>query len=193
MNFTGNFFTLLNPYALLIGILGFVMIITHGAIYLMLKTENPIHDRAKKMAEVSWIIYIALFIVASVVTFIWLPERVNNFKNSPVLFLIPVLVLVFMIGIKIFLTKEKPGTAFVFSSLSIALLWGLAGASIFPAIVPALNDQANSLLISNSSSSELTLKTMLILAIIGVPVVLFYTIWVYKAFKGKVTGTEHGY
>ena len=186
MGFTGNFFTLLNPYALLIGLTGFAMLATHGGIWIMLKASGELEQKAKSWTIKAWWAYLILFILSAVLTFVFAPDRLNNFKAHPVLWIIPVLALVFIVLIKVYVSKEEAGKAFLFSALSIAGMWGIVGASLFPTIVPAINDPNLSLTIMNSSSSELTLKSMLIIALLGVPIVLAYTIWIYKTFWGKI-------
>ena len=86
---------------------------------------------------------------------------------------------------------QLEGLGIGFSSVSIAGLMALVGATIFPNLVPALGNAAWSLTIENASSSPLTLKTMLIIALIGMPVVILYTAWLYKTFAGKTTAEEH--
>lgn len=191
-NFTGTFFTLLNPYSLLIGAVGFAMLITHGALYLRLKTPQDLSDRARSWALKAWVAYLALFIAAGVVTIAAQPGLLINYQAAPVLWIIPLLALAFVVLIGVFTRKGRPGWAFISSSLSIASLMGMAGAALFPRLVPALGAPGLSLTLSNSSSSELTLQTMLILALIGMPLVIGYTIWVYRAFAGRVE-PDQGY
>ncbi|NOZ84959.1 MAG: cytochrome d ubiquinol oxidase subunit II [Deltaproteobacteria bacterium] len=186
MNFTGNFFTLLNPYALLIGVLGFSMIVTHGAVWIMLKAGGDLAVKAARWARLSWTIFATLFVVVSIVTLVWFPRRTVNFRNLPVLWLIPLFAAVSIGLAGFYIKKAKAGSAFLWSALAIASMWGITGASLFPLIVPALEDPAKSLSIVNSSSSELTLTAMLVMALIGVPIVLLYTLWAYRVFWGKV-------
>jgi len=89
--------------------------------------------------------------------------------------------------------QQSPGKAFTVSCLSIAALMATAGTSLFPKLVPASNDPALSLTAFNASSSQLTLWTMLVLAIIGVPLVLTYTIWIYRVFAGKAEAEGEAY
>jgi cytochrome d ubiquinol oxidase subunit II len=128
----------------------------------------------------------ALFIVASIISIASQPHLMENFSAAPVLWLVPTLVLGFT-GVSLYFGKAKrPGRAFLFSSLAIAATMGTAGTALFPRLVPALGNLEISLTAANSSSSELTLKIMLVLTIIGMPIVIGYTIWVYRAFAGKV-------
>ncbi len=184
--FTGNFFTLLNPYALLIGLSGLAMFMTHGAIYITLKIEGDLAKRAKKWADISWDIYLALFILASVVTIFFKPQLMSNYKAVLVLWIFPLLTLGMIIALAIFNKKDKPGKAFLASSLSIVGMCATVAAAIFPNLVPALSNPALSLTIANSASSPLTQWVMLIIAIIGMPFVFGYTIWIYRIFRGKV-------
>ena len=185
-NFTGTFFTLLNPYALLIGVTGFAMLLTHGALYATLKTGGDLETRARGWARTAWYVYLGLFVLASVVTIVLMPDLLENYLHSPILFGIPVLALAFIVLVGVFIIKDNFRRAFLFSALSIVGLMTTAGASLFPRFVPALGAPELSLTIFNSSSSELTLTTMLILALIGMPIVIAYTLWVHKKFAYKI-------
>jgi len=191
-NYTGTFLGLLNPYALVIGILGLSMFAFQGANYITLKTVGELEGKSRSWAKLSGITYLVLYAAAVVYTLIAGKHLLENFATLPVLWAIPVVPPVAIVASMSFGKRQQPGKAFLFSSLSIAGLMGLVGAGLFPRLVPALGNPALSLTAANSSSSELTLKTMLILAIIGVPLVLGYTIWVYRAFAGKVDPNQAG-
>ena len=185
-NFTGSFFTLLNPYALLIGVVGFAMLATHGALYVTLKTTGDLENRALRWARFAWFFYLGLFVVAGIVTIAGMPGLLDNYLHTPILFGIPVLALVFIVLLGIFTIKGKPRRAFLFSALSIVALMATAGAALFPRLVPALGAPELSLTAFNASSSQLTLKTMLILTLIGMPLVIAYTAWVHRKFAYKI-------
>ncbi|MBM3324282.1 MAG: cytochrome d ubiquinol oxidase subunit II [Calditrichaeota bacterium] len=185
-NFTGGFFDLLNPYALLIGLLGFAMLATHGALYLALKTEEEVAESAKGWSRIAWPAYFVLFILTGVVTIFSQPRLLENYAALPILWIFPLFALAMMLAIAIFQKKGKDGKAFLASSLSIFGVCATAAADLFPNLVPALDHPEWSLTIMNSSSSALTLGTMLILALVGMPIVIGYTIWVYRTFRGKV-------
>jgi cytochrome d ubiquinol oxidase subunit II len=162
-NYTGTFFGLLNPYALMIGVLGLAgWVGPAGALYLV------------------------LFLVASVVTVTTQGHLLDNYRAHPLLWAIPVAVLSFIGGALFLHRNGEAGRAFLCSSLSIAAIWGLVGAGLFPKLVPALGAPELSLTVVNASSGGLTLKAMFIIALLGMPLVIGYTIWVYRAFKGKV-------
>jgi cytochrome d ubiquinol oxidase subunit II len=192
-NFTGTFFGLLNPYALLFGLLSLSMVATHGALYIVLKTEGELAARAEGWAKSAGVVYILLFLAATAWTVLGQPHLMENYDAAPALWALPGLALFSMLAIQLFLRRGAPGKAFIASSLSIAGILGTAGAGLFPRWVPALGNLPLSLTIYNSSSSELTLKTMLILALIGMPLVIAYTIYVYRTFRGKVELDEQSY
>lgn len=185
-NFTGTLPGLLNPYAVLIGLLGFSMFITHGALYLVLKTEGHISKLSRNWVQKGWYTYIGIFIITDAVTIITRPQLLNNYRVLPILWILPIFTLVLISMIGFFNWKGKPIKAFLSSVLSIAGLMAMSGAALFPNIVPALNNPRLSLTIMNSSSTELTLKTILIITILGIPLVIGYTIWLYRTFGGKV-------
>lgn len=191
-NFTGSFFSLLNPYALLCGLICFFMMAFHGALFAALKTEGEPHDKALGQASFSWIVYFVLLIAGLLVTFFAQPHLMANFRKAPVLWLLPVLVIAAVIVARAMLAKGKIGAAFTASAVSIIAIAATIWAWLFPYLVPALHEGGKSLSIYDSSSSKLTLTVMLILAVIGVPIVLAYTIWSYRAFRGKVA-LDEGY
>lgn len=185
-NFAGTFWTLLNPFALLIGIVGLSMIAFHGALYIVLKAKGDLESHARKWAISSGIIYLILFIISGIFTLATQSHLLTNYFAFPAFWIVPLLVLTFIILALIFTKKERAGKAFLFSCLSIASSMGVVGIDLFPRLVPALGNPERSLTAENASSSEMALKAMLIITIIGLPFVIGYTIWVYKAFKGKV-------
>jgi len=192
-NYAGTFFGLLNPFSLLVGVAGLAMFAAHGALYIAVKSEEDLHDRAITWAKKASIVNILFFAVVTVWSFAAHRHLLENFRSAPILFLIPVLAFGMMLLIPFALRAGAPFLAFLASSASILGVMGTVGASMFPNFVYALGNPANSLTIYNSSSSEKTLSTMLVLALIGVPLVLAYTVYAYRTFRGKVKLDEHSY
>ncbi len=190
--FAGNFFTLLNPYSLLIGLTGFFMILTHGAVYITLKTDGELARRAGKWAKASSVIFLLLVLAASAWTIAGQPRLMQNFKSFPLWFAVPALAVIAIVLVNRFVAADKPGKAFVASCIAIAALMGTAGIGLYPHLLPAL-DGAAGLTIFNASSSKLTLTVMAILALIGMPFVVGYTIWIYRTFGGKVESGHAAY
>jgi len=184
--FTGSFWNLLNPYALLIGLLGLAMLATHGASYVLLKTQGDLRERARRWMRLGWIAYLSLFLLATVITLTTQPQMLGNVLRAPVLWCIPLLAVAAIVLIRFFSERAQAAKAFVSSSLSIVALMAIVGVTLFPSLVPAANDPALSLTIADSSSSNYTLTAMLIIAIAGIPLVAIYTLWAYRTFRGTV-------
>jgi cytochrome d ubiquinol oxidase subunit II len=192
MEYAGNFFTLLNPLALLVGLTGLAMFITQGATYLMVKTDNPIADRAKQIAKWSWLAVAVLVVLTTVVTILDTPGRFDNYLSAPWTWIVPVLAIAALVVTRLSLDKAA-GRAFLFSSISFAGLIGIFGVANFPTLLPARGAGGLSLTIANASASARTLQTMFIIALIGVPIMLAYTAYVYYSFRGKVKLDDSSY
>lgn len=191
-NYTGGFFALLNPFALLIGLTGLVGFLLQGTAYTILKTEGAIEERAIRLTKVFSFTLLVLWIVTTVSTNFLAPHLNTNFFNNPVLFLIPFVTLACLVAIPLFLKAKKYVSLFISSSLIIATKILTIAAGIFPNLVVATNPE-QSLTIYNASSTDLTLKVMLIVALIGMPVVIAYTIYIYYVFRGKASPHRNGY
>jgi cytochrome d ubiquinol oxidase subunit II len=182
----GTFLGLLNPYALVVGAVSLSMFVMHGAIYMSLKSEGTQHDKMVKRATTSWVVFVILYFIATFMTIFVGKWLFDSAMASPLFWVLLALLLVSIIYIPVGLKSGKFGYTFTASSLTIATMILLMALSMFPKLVPSSIDLSNSLTIYNASSTPRTLETMLIIALIGVPVVLGYTIWIYRIFKGKV-------
>ncbi|MBN2012661.1 cytochrome d ubiquinol oxidase subunit II [candidate division KSB1 bacterium] len=182
MEFTGNFFTLLRPFPLVVGLLGLVAILLQGSIFAAMKTTGAQQAKAKKVTGTLWFAFIILFALSFIAALIFLNEIAIKFLA----YVAALVVLITWYLTKVALVNDKFGRAFLMSSIMFAGLWGIAGAVHYPNLVLASNDPALSLTLHNSSSSQLTLTVMLIIALVGMPIVIGYTIFAYRLFKGKV-------
>ncbi len=191
MEFAGNFFTLLNPLALLVGLTGLAMFVTHGAIYAWIKTEGPLAERAERAANTGWLAWVVLTALTAVVALFDAPARFAG--KSPLVWAVPLLAALFLALTRVNLKRGQAGRAFLFSALSIAGLMGLVGVGNYPYMLPARNVAEYGLSIYNASASQNTLTAMLVIALIGVPLVLVYTAYIYHIFRGKVRVEEGGY
>lgn len=189
--FTGTQWELLNPFALLVGVLNLAMIATHGALYLAWKGEGRLATKARAAAQGSWALYLALAVVVMVMAAVWYPHLTRNYTEVPALWLAPVLTLGLIFAAGAFNLRRRGARAFYSSVLAITALLGTLALTLFPILVPALNP-ALTLTIRNASSSHLSLLAMLIITLIGMPIVIGYTAWVYRAFGGRI-GEESGY
>lgn len=188
----GNTLTLLNPYGLLGGILFVLLFVQHGAIWLTIKTDGELHDNAARMSGKIWPILLGVAVIFLVYS--WFATNLyQNYLANPVLFLVVLLTVAGLLGIRFFIAKEAYFKAWFSSALTIvgATFFGVVG--LFPNLFPSSLDPAFSLTAYNASSSPLTLKIMLTVVVIFVPIVLAYQIWAYNLFKTKVNKEEMTY
>ena len=188
-----SFVSLLNPYALLIGVLSLAMFTMHGAAFLTVKTEGDLQQRMARWASGAWIVFVILYLVAFAATFFAAPFLFQGALGKPLFWAFLVLLLVAAVHVPIANRAGKYLRSFVASSVSIASVMGLAAVCLFPRMVPSSLDLAHSLTIYNASSTPRTLTVMLVIALVGMPMVIAYTAYVYKVFAGKVVITEESY
>ncbi len=211
--YTGSFFGLLNPFALLVGVVSLSMLVMHGAVYLQLRTEGAIYQRAKQAVRIFAIILIASFALAG----IWLAMGIDgyriinmpaadavpnilaktveqtegawldNYSTYPWMILAPLLGFAGAALALLFSGKDKAGLAFIFSGASLAGVILTAGFSMFPFIMPSSSSPNSSLTAWDATSSHLTLAWMFAATLVFLPIVIAYTSWVYRIMRGKVT------
>ena len=180
-DYTGGFLALLNPYALLVGLVGLLMFAVHGALYLALKTDGALQSKARGWAARAWMLYLPLFLAAAS----WTAScYLRNGVVLPVL--LGIASLAAIACIRLFNSRGEDLKAFLASCAGIALVMLGVVAVLFPNLVIASNDAALSLTVFKSSSSLRTLATMLAIALLGMPVVIGYTVFIHRVFKGKV-------
>jgi cytochrome bd ubiquinol oxidase subunit II len=189
----GPLWEFLNPYALMVGITSLALMMTHGAIYLLLKTEGRLYARLTVLLRSGIIFFILSFSLTTLYTLIYIPHLSDNFKEDPALFIVPVLVFLSIANIPRLATKRKYGQAFFFSSVTISLLLVLVAIELYPNLLFSTLDPENTITIYNAASSEKSMGIMLTITAIGGPLVLLYTIIVYRTFRGKVKLDETSY
>ena len=193
--YTGTFLDLLNPYALLVAVTGLALLVTHGASWLAVKAEGPVYERAVKWRTPLFIVCVALAVATSAATIASVSRASDNVFGSVLgwLFLAVLAVAV----VSTFWQQRKEGAdlkAFLGSAVIIVALAGIAAVGNYPEIIPARgSDPSTSLTVTNASSESLTLKVMLVIALIGVPLVLAYTAFVYRTFRGKTKAAPGEY
>lgn len=191
-NYAGTFFDLLNPFALIMGVVGLVGFLLQGTIYTVLKTDGALQARAKNLAIKFSVTLLVLWMIGGLAGKVYAPHLFDNYQQNFILYLLPLLTLMSIIVIPSLLKRKAEGKAFMASSMSIATMVLTLAAGIFPNWVIS-TDPTQNLTIYNASSSPLTLKVMLYIAIIGVPLVLIYTSYAYYVFRGKATPYRKGY
>ena len=213
LSYTGSFWGLLNPFALLAGIVSVTMLIMHGAVFLQIRTESEINARAKKMVRIFGIGFMAAFALAGIwqavgidfyqivsmpdpgTAFSPLAKKVEvavgglmqNYSRCGYTIMAPILA--FAGGILAILLSgaNRPGAAFVFSGAALAGVILTAGFAMFPFVIPSSTDPNSSLTVYDAVSSHLTLNLMFMAVVILLPIVVVYTSWVYRVMRGKVT------
>ncbi len=190
--FQGNVLALFNPYGLLGGVLFVLLFIQHGAIWLAIKSDEDLHDKAVRMSEKVWPVLLGVAVIFLVYS--WFATNLyNNYLTYPALFLVVLLTVAGLVGSRYFVAKKAFFKAWFSSALTIvgATFFGVIG--LFPNLFPSSLDPAFSLTAYNASSSPLTLKIMLVVVVIFVPLVLAYQIWAYNLFKTRVNRDEMTY
>lgn len=205
-------FELLNPYAILCGLVSVAMLIMHGAAWLVLKTDGPVAARARSFGGIAALATTVLFALGGV--FLWLgidgyrftSEVVTdgpsnplsktvevaggvwfaNYAAHPWMMLAPALGLVFPLVAFVLFRARREVLALLSSSLAIFGIIATVGLTMFPFILPSSVDPKSSLTVWDASSSHMTLFIMLVVALIFIPIIVAYTSWVYRVLWGKV-------
>jgi cytochrome d ubiquinol oxidase subunit II len=193
VNASISFLGLLNPYAVLVGLLSVVMLFMHGSVYMAMKSEGKHQEKVAGYAGKAWIGFIVLYFAATFATFFVSPFLFEGIFKKPLFWVLLILVFGSLFYIPVGIKAKQFGKTFIASSALIAGMLGLTAISLFPRLVPSSINLANSLTIYNASSTERTLFTMLIIALIGMPLVIGYTIFVYRIFRGKVVISHDSY
>lgn len=185
--FIGNFTHLVDPYAALVGIMTVALFSMHGSIYLMMKTEGEFHEKMRRWVNPMVIFFIMTYAVTTAATLIYMPHMINALQERPYFFLIAIVNMFAIANIPREIFHGRDARAFASSCVNMICLLALYAVGSYPNAVRAINDPENlSLTIYNSAASLLTLKILLIFAIIGIPLVISYTFAIYWIFHGKV-------
>ncbi len=181
----GGLLGLLSPFTILSGLVFVFLFLMHGANFLALKTTDPIMSRAKKAAWTFWIITLIL----TVIFVLWglFGLKMWPAKAKILTYISALIAAVALILAGLYIKKDDFKKAFWSGALTIVFATVMVFAGLFPNLIPASNDPANSITIMNASSSAYTLKVMTIVAVILVPIVLFYQIWTYRTFRDRIS------
>lgn len=191
--FTGNLWTFFNPYAILIAFTTLSLFMLHGAIYLVMKTENRLYAKLTVMVNNCSKFFILCFILTSMATLIYIPHMTHQFKNHPQLFLLPMVAVFILLNIKRNIDARKYFTAFFYSCIITSCLLILFAVGLYPNIVLSTTDPAYSISIYQAASSNKSLRIMLLIAAVGTPLVIAYSTFVFWTFRGKVKLTDMSY
>ncbi|MGD8168045.1 cytochrome d ubiquinol oxidase subunit II [Herbiconiux sp. P16] len=181
-DYIGTFLGLLNPYALLGGLTTLLLFFTHGVVFVSLKTEGDIRARARRLATRAGV----LTIVVAAAFLLWTSVAYGTLASV----LLSVVAAVTLIGAVLANVRGREGTSFGLMAATIGVAVLSLFFAIFPDVMPASNDPANSLTIANASSSEYTLQIMSWVALIFLPLILLYQAFTYWIFRKRVSRSQ---
>ena len=188
--FAGSWLSFFNPFSMMVSITTLALFMMHGAIYLVMKTESRLYIKLKILAKGFTIFFVVAFSITTLFTLIYIPHLSDRIRSNPVYFILPLIMFLAIANIPRQLNKAKFRYAFLSSSVTIAVLLAMVALEVFPYLLYATNDVKNSITVNNGASSAKTMKTLLIIALIGTPLIAVYTTFVFWTFKGKVTLNE---
>ncbi|WNJ20668.1 cytochrome d ubiquinol oxidase subunit II [Pontibacter sp. G13] len=191
--FTGNWLSFINPYAIMMGVTTLALFMMHGAIYLLMKTEGRLYAKLTLLLKRALVGFIVTFLLTSHYTLIYIPHLSDSFRAEPWRLLIPLLGFLSIANVPRLASKRKFRSAFLFSSLSMSLMMMTVAIELYPTLLLSTSDPASSITIYNAASSDHSLGIMLNFVLVGIPLVLGYTIFVYRTFQGKVELDEMSY
>jgi cytochrome d ubiquinol oxidase subunit II len=212
----GGLFELLNPFGIMCGLVSVAMLTTHGAVYLTVKAEGPVKERAAAYVRIGALVTVVLFILAGIWTAFGLKgyaitsaiavdgpsnpllktvtqvrgQWFANFGTYKWMMLAPALAIIGPLAALAFTAGRRAGLAFVTSAIGIFGIISTAGVSMFPFLMPSDIMPSASLTVWDATSSQLTLFVMLIATLIFLPIVLAYTGFVFRVLKGPVTAKQ---
>lgn len=190
--YTGGFFNLLNPYALLTGVVGVVFLATHGALFMACKTDGELQQRMRQRAVRCWVAFLVLFLAWAAFTAFDCPHLFKTAASRPGL--VGLFIVITLAGLSYVPLAAKRGKDFPALLASSAVIlggFGMVGVSTFPTYIPTTLEGGVSMTALDHSSSQLTLTVMSLVAAVGVPIVLTYTTAIYWVFRGKVQLNEY--
>jgi cytochrome d ubiquinol oxidase subunit II len=213
MTYEGGLFGLLNPFALVSGLVSVGMLTLHGASYLALKASSPVVGRAVMVARLAAPVTIVLFVLAG----FWVAFGIDgyvvtsqlahdgpsnplskqvarqagawltNYHTFPLTMIAPVAAIAALAIAPAMLRAGRAGLGFIASGVGVASIIATAGLSLFPFMLPSSLEPRASLTVWDASSSHLTLKIMLFVTVVFLPIILLYTGWVYRVLRGPIT------
>ena len=184
---------ILDWYTVLGGVIAFVALAIHGALYLAIKTQGDLQSRARAFARRGWAALAALTLVSLPASMFVRKDTLDNYRAFPLAFAIPVIVLLALAGMNFFSRKAEDRKAFVCSCLYLAIMLVGAAVGLYPRLLPSSNDPAMDITVAKALSGPHTLQVGLIWWFFGISLALLYFVIVYRMFRGKVSASGEGY
>lgn len=191
--FAGDWQYFFHPFSIMVAITTLALFMMHGAIYLTMKTENRLYTKMHLLSNNFTVFFVISFVITTLYTLLYIPHLSDYFRNHPVFFIIPVLMILSIANIPRQVKKGKYRYAFLSSAATIALLLIMVAIEVFPYLLYDSAGGTNSITIHNAAASGMTMKILLVIALIGTPLVGIYTAFVFWTFKGKVKLDEMSY
>lgn len=188
MTYTGTFFTLLNPYSLLFGLVALTLFTLHGALFLSMKTDGVIRERAESIAKKVWL-PVVLLVVGFVVYSFFATDLFIGFNLVQGIGLAAAVIALLATGWLV--RKDQFGRGFIGTGVTIVGTVMLLFGGLFPRVMPSSLGAQFDLTIYNAASGPYTLGVMTTVALIFVPIVLAYQIWSYWVFRKRITAESH--
>ena len=210
--YTGSFWALFTPFALLCGVASLTLLLFHGANYLQLRTEGVLAERSRKAALGAGVVLLLVFSLGGLLVANMLGYQITstvvpgeavspvgktvvlqtgawmaNYKSYPLTWGLTALAYAGILLGLLAAFVRKPGLAFIASGLACAGVILTAGAALFPFVLPSSSHPNHSLTVWDCVSSQRTLNIMLWVALVMTPIILIYTSWAYRVMRGKVT------
>lgn len=209
-DYVGGFFSLLNPFGLLVAVLGLVTFITQGASWIALKAPvgGSLHQNAVKARSLFNIIEIVCFVIVSAFAVLLVVPGFDGRSGLPFAYVFGVVLIIGWIVARLFINKGNDLLSFIAGNAVPVGLVGITAASLFPNLIPAAENPVGaityflvpgadvaekSLTIFNSGNSELCLAAMTVITCIGLPVVLAYHVIIYRTFRGRISEEDLSY
>jgi cytochrome d ubiquinol oxidase subunit II len=175
------------------GVVALVTLTAHGALYVTLKTDGDLGQRARRVATSVWPVQVALTLISLVATWFVRPSIKENYLAYPIGFLIPILVFGSLVLMLVWTRKGKEWPAFLASCLYITGMLVGAVFALYPVVLPASTDPAYNLTIYNSAAAHHGLSVGLVWWTLGMVLSVGYFIFIYRMFRGKVQLEGGGY
>jgi cytochrome d ubiquinol oxidase subunit II len=184
---------ILDWYTVLGGVIAFVALAVHGALYLAVKTEGELHERAKKFAQRAWIALLVVTVISLPASIYVRSDTLDNYRAFPLAFAVPVVVVLALAAIIYFSRRDDDRKAFASSCTYLAIMLVGAATGLYPRLLPSSNDPTLDITIAKALSGQHGLCVGLIWWTLGMLLALTYFVIVYRMFRGKVSLEGEGY
>ena len=184
---------ILDWYTVIGGVVALVALAIHGALYLAVKTEGELQKRARGLARGGWFVLVAVTAVSLPASVAVRPDTLDNYRAYPVLFAVPLVVALALVGILVFIGKGSDRRAFASSCVYLTFMMVGAAAALYPRLLPSSSDPNRDINIQNALSGPHTLHAGLWWWAFGMMLAAIYFVVVYRMFRGKVALLSGGY